>query len=87
MENIVWHSVLDKFFDQETMSMHVKENVPIVRKKWFPWNRRPVVDTDIFTKNDVNKLNDDLYKEIEARDDGFLEIDRKLSKVRTTWTI
>lgn len=81
MENIVWHSVLDKFFDQETMSMHVKENVPIVRKKWFPWNRRPVVDTDIFTKNDVNKLIDDLYKEIEARDDGFLEIDRKLSKV------
>lgn len=81
MESIIWHSVLDKFFDDETMSMHVKENVPIVRKKWFPGNRRPVVENDIFTKTDVNKLIDDVYKEIESRDDWFLEIDRKLSKV------
>jgi predicted PilT family ATPase len=61
--------------------MHVKENVPILKKKGSPGNRRPVVEKNIFPKSDVNKLIDDVYREIEARDDGFLEIDRKLSKV------
>jgi predicted PilT family ATPase len=26
-------SILDSFFDEETMSLHIKENIPILRKK------------------------------------------------------
>lgn len=81
MENIVWHGILDKFFDAETMSIHLKENNPIVKKKWFPGNRKPVVDDNIFSKTDLTWLIDDIYKELDSRDDWFLEIDRKLSKV------
>ncbi|HCB51863.1 TPA: hypothetical protein DEP21_04860 [Patescibacteria group bacterium] len=33
------------------------------------------------SKSELTNLIDTLYKEVEARDDGFLEIDRKLSKV------
>jgi hypothetical protein len=32
-------------------------------------------------KQDVNNLIDDLFVEIETREDGVLEIDRSLSKV------
>jgi ATPase len=81
MEQIIGHSILDKFFDETTMSFHVKENRPITRKKGTPGNWKPVMDNDIMNKEQVRKLIDDIYKEIENRDDGFLEIDRKLSKV------
>jgi hypothetical protein len=33
------------------------------------------------SKQDLTKLIDTIYQEITERDDGFLEIDRKLSKV------
>jgi predicted PilT family ATPase len=29
--------VLDKYFDETTMSLHLKVNRPILRKKWTPW--------------------------------------------------
>ena len=81
MENIIGHSVLDQYFDETTMSLHIKENCVIVRKKGAPGNWQPVVDTVVMTKENFSSLVDALYQEIEARDDGFLEIDRKLSKV------
>ena len=81
MEQIIGHSILDQYFDETTMSFHVKENRPITRKKWTPGNWKPVMDNNIMNKEQVRKLIDDIYKEIENRDDWFLEIDRKLSKV------
>ena len=33
------------------------------------------------TKEEMNKFLEEIYKEIDNRDDGFIEIDRKLSKV------
>jgi predicted PilT family ATPase len=33
------------------------------------------------TKDMVSKLIDDIFKEIESRDDAILEIDRQMSKV------
>jgi len=32
-------------------------------------------------KEEFKKMIDQIYQEIESRDDGFLEIDRKLSKI------
>ena len=63
------------------MSFHVKENRQMMRKKGTPGNRKPVLDEHIMSKDDMKKLIEDIYKEIENRDDGFLEIDRPLSKV------
>ena len=63
------------------MSLHIKVNSPLVRKKGEPGNWKPIVDTQIMSKAEFAGLVDALYKEIESRDDGFLEIDRKLSKV------
>lgn len=74
-------SVLDSFFDENTMSLHIKENRPILRKKWWPWNWKPIVDPTPFPSKDLKDLVSKIFKEIETREDWFLEIDRKLSKI------
>ena len=82
METILWNSVLDKYFDEQTMSLHLKADRPVLRKKWTPGNWQPVVDpNEIMTKENFNQLVDALFKEVETRDDAFLEINRELSKV------
>ena len=81
MQTIIWNSFLDKYFDETTMSLHIKENSPIIRKKGEPGSWKPVVDTAVMNKEEFKKMVDQIYQEIESRDDGFLEIDRKLSKI------
>ena len=74
-EQIIGNSVLDKYFDETTMSLHLKVNRPILRKKWTPGNWNPVVDpNEIMTKEMFDDLIDQLFKEVENRDDAFLEI-------------
>lgn len=80
MQTIVWNSVLDTYFDETTMSLHVKANRPLTLKKWAPaW--RQSVQWDVVSKEDLYALIDKIFKEVEARDDWFLEIDRSFSKV------
>ena len=68
------------------MSLHLKANRPILRKKGFPGNWQPVVDpNEIMTKEAFNELIDQLFKEVETREDAFLEINRELSKVLQIW--
>ncbi len=81
MQQIIWNSFLDQYFDETTMSFHIKEGRSIIRKKWFPGNRKPVVDTQSMNKEEMSAFIQKIYEEIESRDDGFIEIDRKLSKV------
>lgn len=81
MQQIIWNSFLDQYFDETTMSFHIKEGCPILRKKWTPGNRKPIVDEKSMSKEEMNDMIDKIYKEIEARPDGVMEIDRKLSKV------
>ena len=85
-QTIIGNSVLDKYFDEQTMSLHLKANRPILRKKGFPGNWQPVVDpNEIMTKEAFNELIDQLFKEVEMREDAFLEINRELSKVLQIW--
>lgn len=81
MEQIIWNSFLDQYFDEHTMSFHMKEGRPILRKKWTPGNWKPELDTKSMNKEEMNAFIQKIYEEIESRDDGFMEIDRKLSKV------
>ena len=82
MQLVPWcGSVLDKYFDQDTMSIHIKENNPILKKKWGPTWWTPVIEKDIVTKDEVNQLVDQIFKEVSDREDAILEIDRSMSKV------
>ena len=53
----------------------------MLRKKGTPGNWQPEIDTKSFSKEEMKSFIDKIYAEIESRDDGFMEIDRKLSKV------
>lgn len=79
---IIGNSILDHYFDEQTMSLHLKANRPILRKKGKPWDWKPIVDpNEIITKEKFLELVDTLFKEVESREDAFLEINRDLSKV------
>ncbi len=81
MEQIIWNSFLDTYFDETTMSLHIKEGRPLLRKKGMPGNRKPELDTKSMNSEEMKAFISSIYAEIESRDDGFMEIDRKLSKV------
>lgn len=81
MQQIIWNSFLDHYFDEMTMSLHIKEGRPMLRKKGTPGNRKPELDTKSLNKEEMKKFIDQIYKEIDEREDGVMEIDRKLSKV------
>lgn len=76
---------LDRFFDETTMSLHLKENRPILRKKWFPWNRQAVLDETVISTDELKALIDEIFKEASNENGNFLEIDRQLSKVLQLW--
>lgn len=84
MQSIVGNSVLDKYFDETTMSLHIKANRPMTVKKWHPGWWKPF-QLDVISKEDTYALIDTIFKEVEERDDWFLEIDRSLSKVIQLW--
>ena len=63
------------------MSFHIKEGRQKKKKKGTPGNRKPVVDETSMNKEEMNKFIEKIYKEIDGREDGVMEIDRKLSKV------
>ena len=63
MKEIKWcWSVLDKYFDDNTMSIHIKEWNPFLKKNWWPDGRNPVLSKDVMTKDIVSKLIDDIFK-------------------------
>lgn len=78
-------SILSGFFDETTMSVHLKENVNIIRKKWVPWNWETQVLDQIPNKNYLTNILDQLYKEVTQKDTNFLEINRNYSKVFQIW--
>lgn len=85
MQNIESDSILHNFFELNTMSVHFKENVHTLIKKWKPWNRISEKLEDIPSKNYLINLIDWLFKEVNEKEDWFLEIDRKYSKVLQIW--
>jgi ATPase len=72
---------LDAYFDETTMSLHLKEDRPILRKKGFPGNRQAVLDEKSISSEELNALIEQIFAEATNEKGNFLEIDRKLSKV------
>ncbi len=81
MDVIKGNSVLDVFFAEDTMSVHFKENNQIFKKNGKPWARESTHEDKTVTHGELTQLIDQLFKEVEQKDDGFLEIDKPLSKV------
>lgn len=72
---------LDAYFDDTTMSLHLKADRPILRKKWFPGNWQAVLDEKIISKEELESLVNIIIAEATRENQNFIEIDRKLSKV------
>ena len=77
--------VLDNYFDETTMSLHLKADRPILRKKWTPGNWQPVMDEKIISQDEIDALIQQIFDEATNEKWNYLEIDRKLSKVLQLW--
>jgi len=81
MQKILLESVLDSYFDEWTMSVHIKEFVAVVKKKGWPWQRKVVPQDLVLSDKDIYALIDRIFVEVDENRDGFLEIDKKLFKI------
>ena len=72
---------LDAYFDDTTMSLHLKADRPILRKKGFPGNWQAVLDEKVISKEELESLVNVIIGEATKENQNFIEIDRKLSKV------
>ena len=73
---------LESFFDETTMSVHLRENVKPHAKKGFPgsWQFVPVSDTPL-SRGDIQEISKEIIEEAEIRKDGFIEIERHGSTI------
>lgn len=82
MELISWNnSLLDTYFDEQTMSVHFKAQCPTLSKKGRPWSRQSVVSDTIISATELEDIVTNLMMEVKKFDNSRLEIDRIYSKV------
>ncbi len=85
MKQVKYDSVFSQYFDETTMSIHLKTWVNIIRKKWKPggWEKETLdtVPDEVF----MEKLIETLQQQIEDSKDGFVEISNTYSKVFQLW--
>ena len=68
---------LEKFFDELTMSVHLRENVVPIAKKGMPgkWDfvtlRKKVLDQE-----EIQEISREIIEDTKLRKDGFIEIER-----------
>jgi len=74
--------VLEKYFDETTMSVHIKENCTIKAKKGRPGAWEYVeISKDVLDRDGVKELAKAITEETSRRTDGFIEADRKGSTI------
>lgn len=73
---------LEEFFDETTMSVHLKENVPPVAKKGRPgdWEYTVLRDKPL-SREEIESIAREIIEEAKRRPDGFIEIDRSGSTI------
>jgi len=74
--------ILEKFFDKETMSVHLRENVKPYAKKGMPgdWTF-DAVGEDLLTADLIQNISREIIEEAKIRRDGFIEIERPGSTI------
>ncbi|MFA4887278.1 MAG: PINc/VapC family ATPase [Candidatus Nanoarchaeia archaeon] len=73
---------LDKYFDETTMSVHLKENVEPFAKRGFPGNWQFVkLDEKLLEHDYVKEIAAELVEETKKRRDSYIEIERTGSTI------
>jgi len=73
---------LERFFDETTMSVHLRENVMPYAKKGMPgnWSFVPLRKA-VLKQEEIQEINAELIEEAKLRKDGFIEIERAGSTI------
>jgi len=68
---------LETFFDETTMSVHIRENLLVYAKKGVPGNWVfESVSKDKLKREDVISIADEIIEEVSINPEGFIEIER-----------
>lgn len=82
IETVIKTLKLEKFFDDTTMSVHLRENVLPFAKKGFPGNWTfTVVGTKQLTREMLQEISREIIEEAKVRKDCFIEIERPGSTI------
>jgi len=74
--------ILEKFFDETTMSVHLKENCKPKAKKGIPGKWEYVeISEEVLDKDAMKTIAKDIIEETGMRNDAFIEIERKYSTI------
>jgi ATPase len=74
--------LIEKFFDAQTMSIHLRENVEPFAKKGIPgkWDFIKLRDK-VLSREEIEEISEQLIEEANLRKDGFIEIERPSSTI------
>ena len=81
--------MFEKYFDEQTMSVHIKENVKPCAKRGKPGDWKLVDVDEPLDRDTVQEMAKQIVEEAVRREDGFVEIERpgttivQLGKYRT----
>jgi ATPase len=74
-------SILDTYFDSDTMSVHFKVGVPALIKSGKPGAWKAEMSGKTYTQEELVSLANSLLAEVQGWGTTFLEIDKQYSKV------
>ncbi|MBI2657019.1 Flp pilus assembly complex ATPase component TadA, partial [Candidatus Woesearchaeota archaeon] len=73
---------LERFFDETTMSVHLRENVPPYAKKGMPGNWQfKELRKALLKQEEIQDISREIIEDAKLRKDGFIEIERANSTI------
>ncbi|MBM3199671.1 ATPase, partial [Candidatus Woesearchaeota archaeon] len=73
---------LDGFFDETTMSVHLRENVQPIAKKGMPGNWQFIkLKEELLTQEELKEVSKEIIESTKMRKDSFIEIQREGSTI------
>ena len=73
---------LERFFDEVTMSVHLRENVPPYAKKGVPGNWEfKELRKAVLRQEEIQSISREIIEDAKLRKDGFIEIERACSTI------
>ena len=82
IEQITKKLKLEDYFDETTMSVHLRENVEPHSKKGIPGNWQFfVIKDEKLTREEIQNISREIIEEAGIRKDGFIEIERPGSTI------
>ena len=73
---------LERFFDETTMSVHLRENVMPYAKKGMPGNWQFVaLRKAVLKQEEIQDISREIIEDAKLRKDGFIEIERECSTI------